>query len=451
MGAVGSQVFSISSLLLGMAMLQMGNSLQGTLIGVRGIGEGFSADMIGFMSSGYFAGFIAGTVLTPYIIERAGHIRSFTALASLASAAVLGHIIIIDPIAWTTFRGLIGLSFAGIYVIMESWLNERSTNETRGQMVAIYMVVNLIALTAGQYLLNFADPSGYVLFCAVSVLVSIALIPVALTRTIAPVPQKPRPLPLRRIFNISPLGVTSSFAYGLGMGSFWGLAPVFADRVLGANEDIAMFMALCILGGGLVQWPLGWLSDKVDRRKMIITISLLGAVACCGIAFLGVPKPSLIFYLAFVFGVATFPLYAISVSHTNDFVDASERVLVSGTLLLVYGVGAVIGPIVAGVAMSKFGPGGLFYYIGSVYGLVGFYGLWRMTRRAAVAPEEKAKFVPATTNPQATIQIVPENDVSPAAEETTMSDAENSEASPVTELVAEQTTDPASERPKPQS
>lgn len=405
MGAVGSQLVSISSLLFGMALLQMGSSLQGTLIGVRAIGEGFSANLIGIMSSGYFAGFILGTIATAYIIERAGHIRCFTALASLASAAVLGHIIIIDPIAWTIFRALIGLSFAGIYVTMESWLNERATNETRGQVLALYMLVNLTALTAGQYLLNFADPAGYVLFCAVSVLVSVALIPVALTRTVAPVPQKPSPLPLRRMFSISPLGVVASLAFGLGMGSFWGLAPVFADRVLGANEDIALFMSLCILGGGLVQWPLGWLSDKFDRRKLIIVISFLGGGACVAIAHLGVPKPHLIFYFALAFGAATFPLYAIAVSHTNDFVDAAERVLVSGTLLMVYGVGAVIGPIVAGMAMSRLGPAGLFFYIGAVYGLVGIYGLWRMTRRAAVPIEGKAKFVPTTTNPQATMQM----------------------------------------------
>lgn len=407
MGAVGSQLVSISSLLFGMALLQMGSSLQGTLIGVRAIGEGFSANLIGIMSSGYFAGFILGTIATSYIIERAGHIRCFTALASLASAAVLGHIIIIDPIAWTIFRGLIGLSFAGIYVTMESWLNERATNETRGQVLALYMLVNLSALTAGQWLLNFADPAGYVLFCAVSVLVSIALIPVALTRTVAPVPQKPRPLPLRRMFAISPLGVTASFAYGLGLGSFWGLAPVFADRVLGANEDIATFMSLCILGGGLVQWPLGWLSDKIDRRVLIIIISFLGGGACVAIAHLGVSKPDLIFYFALVFGAATFPLYAIAVSHTNDFVDADERVMVSGTLLMVYGVGAVIGPLVAGLAMDRLGPAGLFFYIAVVFGLVGLYGLWRMTRRAPVRIEEKAKFVPTTTNPQATMQIDP--------------------------------------------
>lgn len=407
MGAVRSQIVSISSLLFGMSLLQMGNSLQGTLIGVRAIGEGFSANLIGMMSSGYFAGFIMGTLITSYIIERAGHVRCFTALASLASAAVLCHIIIIDPIAWTLFRALIGLSFAGIYVVMESWLNERSTNETRGQMLAIYMVVNLVSLTAGQWLLNFADPAGYVLFCAVSVLVSIALIPVALTRTVAPVPQKPRPLPLRRIFSISPLGVTASFAYGLGLGSFWGLAPVFADRVLGATEDIATFMSLCILGGGLVQWPLGWLSDKVDRRVLIIVISFLGASACGALAYIGVSQPHLIFYIALFFGSATFPLYAISVSHTNDFVDASERILVSGTLLMVYGVGAVIGPLFAGVAMEKLGPAGLFYYIGVVYGLVGLYGLWRMTRRAAVPIDEKVKFVPTTTNPHSSMQIDP--------------------------------------------
>lgn len=419
MGAVGSQILSISSLLFGMALLQMGNSLQGTLIGVRAIGEGFTANSIGIMSSGYFAGFIVGTLVISYLIERAGHVRCFTALASLASAAVLGHIIIIDPIAWTIFRALIGLSFAGIYVTMESWLNERATNETRGQVLALYMVVNLASLTAGQMLLNFADPGSYVLFCGVSVLVSIALIPVALTRTKAPVPQKPRPLPLRRMFSISPLGVIASLAYGLGLGSFWGLAPVFADRVLGANSEIATFMSLCILGGGLVQWPLGWLSDKVDRRVLIIVISFIGGGASVAIAYFGVNQPSLIFYFALFFGAATFPLYAISVSHTNDFVEPSERVLVSGTLLMVYGVGAVIGPLLAGIVMEHLGPAGLFFYIAGVYGLVGLYGLWRMTRRAAPAQEGKGKFVPTTANPHSTVQM----DAALAGQATSLPDA----------------------------
>lgn len=253
MQSVREQIFSISSLLLGMSMLLMGNSLQGTLIAIRAAGEQFSDSSIGIMTSGYFLGFVLGTLVTAYLIERAGHIRGFTALASLASAAALGHIIIIDPIAWTVFRAISGFCFAGIYMVIESWLNERATNETRGQVLAAYMFVNLMSLTAGQFLVSAADPLGYVLFCIVSILVSIAIIPVSITRTEAPTPQKPRPLLIRRLFSISPLGFIGCLGYGLALGAFWGLAPVFAGRVGLDVDGIALFMALCILGGGLMQ------------------------------------------------------------------------------------------------------------------------------------------------------------------------------------------------------
>lgn len=394
MQSVREQIFSISSLLLGMSMLLMGNSLQGTLIAIRAAGEQFSDSSIGIMTSGYFLGFVLGTLVTAYLIERAGHIRGFTALASLASAAALGHIIIVDPIAWTVFRAISGFCFAGIYMVIESWLNERATNETRGQVLAAYMFVNLMSLTAGQFLVSAADPLGYVLFCIVSILVSIAIIPVSITRTEAPTPQKPRPLPIRRLFSISPLGFIGCLGYGLALGAFWGLAPVFAGRVGLDVDGIALFMALCILGGGLMQWPIGWLSDKYDRRTVLtIALFIAGGMAIV-IATVGIMRPEYLLYIAFVYGAASFPLYALTVSHANDYVEADERVVVSGTLLLTYGTGAIIGPVLAGPIMVELGVAGLFYYIGGVFIIVGIYALWRMTRRAAPPLSEQNKFVP---------------------------------------------------------
>lgn len=379
---------------MGMSMLLIGNSLQGTLIAIRAVGEQFSANAIGIMASGYFLGFVAGTLVTAYLIERAGHIRAFTALASLASAAALGHIIIIDPIAWTVFRAISGFCFAGIYMVIESWLNERATNETRGQVLAAYMVVNLLSLTVGQFLIAAADPLSYVLFCIVSILVSIAIIPVSITRTMAPVPQKPRPLPIRRLFKISPLGFVGCFAYGLAMGAFWGLAPVFAGNVGLDTNGIAFFMSLCILGGGLMQWPMGWLSDNFDRRKILMGGSFATAGLAALVAVGGTIKPDLLVYMAFMFGAASFPIYAVTVSHANDYVQAEERVVVSGTLLLIYGAGAIVGPLLAGPVMDLAGDEGLFYYIGGVFFAVGLYAIWRMTRRAAPTIEEKTNFVP---------------------------------------------------------
>jgi MFS family permease len=393
--SVRTQILSISSLLMGMSMLLIGNSLQGTLIAIRAVGETFSANAIGIMASGYFFGFVVGTLVTSYLIERAGHIRGFTALASLASAAALGHIIIIDPVAWTIFRAISGFCFAGIYMVIESWLNERATNETRGQVLAAYMIVNLMSLTVGQFLISFADPLGYVLFCIVSILVSIAIIPVSITRTIAPIPQKPKPLPIRRLFSISPLGFIGCLAYGLAMGAFWGLAPVFAGQVGLDVNGVALFMSLCILGGGLMQWPMGWLSDHFDRRLVLTFASFIGGGMSLLVATGGIIKPDMLPYLALIFGASTFPIYAVTVSHANDYVEADERVVVSGTLLLTYGAGAIAGPLLAGQIMNHLGAQGLFYYIGGVFILVGCYALWRMTRRAAPSADDKSTFVPS--------------------------------------------------------
>jgi MFS family permease len=394
LNSVREQIVSISSLLIGMSMLLIGNSLQGTLIAIRAVGEDFTPNSIGIMASGNFLGFVIGTLVTAYLIERAGHIRGFTALASLASASALGHIIIIDPIAWTVFRGISGFCFAGIYMVIESWLNERATNETRGQVLASYMIVNLLSLTVGQFLIAAANPFGYVLFCVVSILVSIAIIPVSITRTEAPVPQKPRPLPIRRLFSISPLGFVGCLAYGLAMGAFWGLAPVFAGQVGLDTDGIAIFMSLCILGGGLMQWPMGWLSDHFDRRVVLAVACFAGGALSIMVATGGMIKPGLLLYMSIIFGASTFPIYAVTVSHANDYVDADERVLVSGTLLLTYGAGAIVGPLLAGPIMDRLGAQGLFFYIGGVFILVGLYAIWRMTRRAAPLAEDKTNFVP---------------------------------------------------------
>jgi MFS family permease len=411
---VRSQIFSISSLLLGMAMLLIGNSLQGTLLAVRAVDEQFSQASIGIMASGYFLGFVIGTLVTAHLIERAGHIRGFTALASLASAAALAHIIIIDPVAWTIFRALSGMCFAGIYMVIESWLNERATNETRGRVLAAYMLVNLLSLTVGQFLMGAGDPNGYVLFCLVSIIVSLAIIPVSITKTEAPTPQKPRPLPIRHLFQISPLGFVSCLAYGVAIGAWWALAPVFAAKIDLDTDDVALFMALSILGGGIMQWPIGRISDRFDRRTVLTVTCFTSCALSVAVAIVGEFQPTWLFATAIVFGAASFPIYALSVSHANDYVEAEERVVVSGTLLLIYGAGAVIGPLIVGPLMQHYMPEALFYHIAVTFGCVGIYGLWRMTRRAAVPLEDQTAFVPAPNTTPLVMELDPE---SPPADE----------------------------------
>lgn len=413
MSAVRTQIVSISSLLVGMAMLLIGNSLQGTLLAVRAVNEAFSQASIGVMASGYFLGFVLGTLVTSYLIERAGHIRGFTALASLASAAALGHIIVIDPVAWTIFRAISGMCFAGIYMVIESWLNERATNETRGQVLAAYMIVNLLALTAGQFLIGTADPNGYVLFCLISIIVSLAIIPVSITRIEAPAPRNPKPMPLLRLFHISPLGFVSCLAYGIAMGSFWALAPVFAAKIGLDAEGVAAFMGLCILGGGLMQWPMGRLSDRFDRRTVLTLCALTAGLAGIAVAAGGYLRPDWLAYLGFLFGAFAFPVYALSVSHSNDFVGAEERVAVSGTLLLIFGAGAVIGPATVAPLMQVYAPQALFLYIGAVFLFISAYGAWRMTRRRARPVGEQAAFVPAPTTTPVAMKLAPQSAPSP--------------------------------------
>lgn len=415
MSTVRSQIFSISSLLLGMAMLLAGNSLQGTLLAVRAVDEQFSQASIGIMASGYFLGFVIGTLVTAHLIERAGHIRGFTALASLASASALGHIIIIDPVAWTIFRAISGMCFAGIYMVIESWLNERATNETRGQVLAAYMIVNLLALTVGQFLIGFGDPNGYVLFCLISIIVSMAIIPVSITKTEAPAPQKPRPLPIRHLFRISPLGFVSCLAYGVAIGAWWALAPVFASKIGLDTDGVALFMALSILGGGLMQWPIGRISDRFDRRTVLTVTCFASCALSITVAVIGQFHPAWLSIAGLIFGGASFPIYALSVSHANDYVEAEERVVVSGTLLLIYGAGAVIGPLIVGPLMQHLMPEALYYHIGVTFGLVGLFGLWRMTRRPAVPLEDQTAFVPAPNTTPVVMELDPE--APPADEE----------------------------------
>ncbi len=374
-------------------MLLVGNSLQGTLLALRAVNEEFTASSIGIMASGYFLGFVLGTLVTAYLIERAGHIRAFTALASLASASALGHIIIIDEIAWTIFRAVSGFCFAGIYMVIESWLNERATNETRGQVLASYMLVNLLSLTVGQFLIAASDPSGYVLFCVVSILVSVAIIPVSITRTVAPAPQKPKPLPIKRLLSISPLGFIGCLGYGLAMGAFWGLAPVFAGDVGLDTNGIALFMSLCILGGGAMQWPMGWMSDHFDRRTVLMTAAFLAGLCSIGLGAAGILMPKWLLYLAFVFGAASFPLYAVTVSHERlcgrRRTCRCERDTSSDIWRW-----RNFGSAFSRTCCRPYGASGLFFYIGGVFITVSFYALWRMNQRAATPVAEQAKFVP---------------------------------------------------------
>jgi MFS family permease len=397
----------ITALLLSVALLLMGNGLQGTLLPVRANLEHFSATDIGVLGSAYFFGFAAGCLYGPRLIRRAGHIRAFTALVAIASCVVLVHSLVLNAYLWWVLRAMTGFCFAALYMIIESWLNEKSTNETRGFVFSLYTIINLTVMTIGQLMLGLDRPEDFPLFMLASILVSLAAVPIALTRAEAPAPIRSVSIRIRHLYRLSPVGVVGCLVVGIANGSFWSLAPVFAQEKGGDSWSVAIFMSVAVLAGALGQWPLGRLSDKMDRRKVII------GAACCaaatGLLFvLWVPPwGSELLALIFLFGLFTLPIYGIAVAHMNDYVESGGYVEAASGLLLVYAMGAVVGPLFSSVFMQYSGPDALFGVTAAVHLCLAGFALYRMSRRARAPEEEHVAFTDSLNLAQTVSTIDP--------------------------------------------
>ncbi|MDX1607476.1 MAG: MFS transporter, partial [Candidatus Competibacterales bacterium] len=343
----------------------------------------------GLIMSGYFLGLLLGGLHAVRIIARAGHIRAFAAFASLMSIAALLHAMLVDPWAWGLMRLLAGFSMAGLIMITESWINERASNVNRGQVLAVYMTVNYAAAGCGQFLLPLADPGEFVLFSVASIVFSLALLPLLLTQAPSPQPVRRQRIPLSALYRISPLGLIGAFSAGLAGPAFHGLGAVFAQKLGLTLAQTSAFMASGILGGLLLQWPLGRLSDRIDRRWVMSAAALGTALASLAIVLVDGRMPAL-FAAAILFGSFCFTLYSLSASHTNDFAPEGQLVQVAGGLLIAFGIGASIGPLLAGAMMDGLGPRGLFIHIGLVTTGLGLFSLYRMTQRGV---RSKRRFV----------------------------------------------------------
>jgi len=383
---------SIASLLLSVALLQSANGVFSSLLGVRlGIDPQFSASTAGLVLSGYFVGLVLGCLTCGRIIARVGHVRAFAALVSIVSATAVGHAFAVEPVYWFVLRVMFGFCMAGVYMVAESWMNGAASNATRGALLSVYMVVQYGAMGAGQFLLNLADPASFVLYGVASILFSLALVPLTLARSAASGEVAPSALGFVALYRISPLGIVGSFGSGMLAGAVFATASVYATAVGMEVPQVAIFVSAGILGGLVMQWPLGKLSDLFDRRT-VLTASLFAAAALGAVlAFV----PGLGFWpfviLAGAYGGVAVTLYSIAVAHANDHIDAADLVAASAGLLLAYSLGAVIGPIASTNAMGLVGPWG-FYGFGTTVALaVGLFAVWRMTRRAA--PEDQAPFV----------------------------------------------------------
>jgi MFS family permease len=388
-------VATLLALLLGFGLMQMGNTLQATLLSVRGGSEGFSPAQIGAVGSGFWVGVVIGSLRCGKVIQIVGHIRAFVALGAIASTAPLLHLLLIDPLAWVLTRALTGFCFAGLFIVVESWLNSAATEETRGQILSIYAMTGLLAGIVGQLLLPATDPAGFRAFCIVAIIIAFALVPIALTRASAPAYEGGGArISIRGLYRQSPFGIVAAFLCGVATSAFFTLGPVFAQRRDLDTGGVAVFMASGTLGGFLMAWPLGWLSDRLDRRLVIIGAAVTATASLLTMMALVPDEASrwILYLCAGVLGGTIVPTYSVVMAHVNDAVGEGEFVAASGGLLIMQGLGAVAGPLLGGLAMSAL-PQGLSYMLIATQIVIAVFGAYRLTRRAAPPEMHKGVFV----------------------------------------------------------
>lgn len=405
------------ALLLGMLLLMLGNGMQGTLLGVRGAAEGFSTTAMSIVMSAYFVGFLGGSRFAPEMIRRVGHVRVFAALGSFISAVLILYAAAPNPVAWTLMRVVIGFCFSGVYVVAESWLNDTATNETRGQTLSLYLIVQMIGIVAAQGLLNVANPDGYNLFIISSVLVSVSFAPILLSVSPAPAFHTTKPMTLKQLFNVSPLGFVGTFLLGAVFAATFGMSSVFAAQIGLSVKEISMFIASIYVGGMLFQYPIGWFSDRMDRRILITGLNLVGAVmALAGVLVSG--NFVWLLVLAFILGGISNPLYSLYIAYTNDFLDIEDMAAASGGLIFVNGIGAIAGPLILGWMMDRWGSYSYFGYLAGVLTLMTAYAVYRMTQRAAVPVDDTSSYTPvAPTSTPVAVEVAQEIAIEMALEE----------------------------------
>ena len=378
------------ALLLGLMLLMLGNGMQGTLLGIRGAIENFSTTQMSIVMSCYFIGFLFGSRMAPEMIRRVGHVRVFAALGSMISAVLILYAAAPHWIAWALMRVLIGFSFSGVYITAESWLNNASTNETRGQALSLYLIVQMIGIIAAQVLLNMADPSGYILFVIPSVLVSLAFTPILLSVSPAPAFDTTKPLSFRALYQASPLGCVGMFLLGGIFSAQFGMASVWGTQA-GLNvRDLSIFVASIYVGGLVLQFPIGWFSDRMDRRKLILALAIAGTVVLAVPVLTDAPFWLLIVVGALMGGISN-PLYSLLLAYVNDYLDSSDMAAASAGLIFINGVGAISGPIVTGWMMGAIGPSGFFLFMALIFGALALYAAWRMTQRRST-PEASGTY-----------------------------------------------------------
>ncbi len=399
-----SPALAARALLAGFALLMIGNGLGGSVVGIRAELESFNTLATGVIMAGYFAGFLVGSRLALPLLANVGHIRVFAALASLASTVSLVQAIAVEPVVWAPARFLTGLCMATLYVVAESWLNDSATPETRGRLLAAYMVVSMGGVAVAQALLVTASALEVTLFVVASVLISLSVLPVSLSTSSAPPIITPEPLSLRELIATTPTGVLSIFFVGMGAGTLLGMGAVYATRIGLDSGDTAIFLGAPIVGAVAFQWPFGILSDRLPRRGLIAAVAILGAVSSLSLTVLDESSAVATLVLV-VLGGSLFPLYSLSIAYTNDWIPTSKMVAASSSLVMVNGAGAVLGPLVT-AALFVWTEQSFFFVLTTTHALIAVYVGYRIMVRDALPVERQRPWVPISSRATGAIAVL---------------------------------------------
>ncbi|MBI1262914.1 MAG: MFS transporter [Rhizobiales bacterium] len=411
-------LLGVTTLLVGVFCFTGANSLLTTWLIIQAGNFSFPAAAIGLLTSLYFCGFIAGCLFGGKLVARVGHIRSFAGFAALATIVTLLHSVVADAVFWIALRFISGFSHAMLQMTAESWLNAVSSNETRSRTFSIYRIVDLTSVTIAQFGIMLGDQNGgYLVFALIAVSICLSLLPLTLSGSTGPAQITNAKIDVRKLFAMAPMAAAAALGFGFVSGGFWGLAPVFLGTFDYGTDTVAIFLGIAIVGGALSQWPIGRLSDRIDRRLVMMFCAATAIAAAMLLTFGAEMRPFLLAG-AFLFGASFMPLYALAVSHANDSADAQSFVSVAGALLLCFGVGAVLGPVVFSTAMGLFGGGTLFIGIALVLLCLIAFGVWRRYAKATLSEDEKDEFVFLAQASQATPEAL---HLDPRAEEYTES------------------------------
>lgn len=398
---------AIYQLLIGVSLIMLGMGLLGTLLALRACAEGYSLVMTGVIMSSYFVGYIIGSFICPSVIQRIGHIRTFSALSAIISAVILAHVLLLDPIVWIFLRIITGICMIGIFMAVESWFNVLSPNQFRGRIFALYMTVVLLALAIGQHLILIDDVRNFTLFAVAAMFLSLGLTPIALTQVKQPEPTHVSNMALKDMVAISGLGLVGVFVSGLVAGAFWGMGPLFAVRVGLSENGVALFMSVFVLGGALLQWPIGGLSDRIDRRQILLAVAVVGMILSLVNFYLATVSHAALLLVSFFCGGTFFLIYSLSIAHFNDHLQLSDALEASKGLLLVYGTGSAVGPFLAGYFMESFGVGSFFLFCALAFLTLAITGYLLVFSRNPPPAEEQKAFVPMVRTSATVLKMLP--------------------------------------------